>query len=169
VRLVLREPQLADAAVLFESYEQDVEVPRYMTWRPHTELSQTETFIRECMRAWGAGDHQPYVLTERGNEHLPVGMIDARTHGHILEIGYVIARSRWGHGLMPEAIRAVADAALATPEIFRVQATCDVENRASARALEKSGFVLEGRLERWIVHPNVSAEPRPSFMYARCR
>jgi RimJ/RimL family protein N-acetyltransferase len=168
-RLVLREPRLVDAAGLFESYTQDVNVPRYMTWRPHTDVSQTDTFIRECIRVWASGDRQSYVLTDRENEQVPVGMIDARIRGHIVETGYVITRSRWGQGLMPEAIRAVAEAALAKPTIFRVQATCDVENRASARALEKSGFIREARLERWMVHPNVSAEPRASFMYARCK
>jgi RimJ/RimL family protein N-acetyltransferase len=126
-------------------------------------------FIRECIQAWAAGDRQPYVLTDRENEQVPVGTIDARIRGHIVEVGYVITRSRWGQGLMPEAIRAVAEAALAKPKIFRVQATCDVENRASARVLEKSGFIREARLERWMVHPNVSVEPRASFMYARCR
>jgi len=69
---------------------------------------------------------------------------------------------------MTEAIRAFTDAALRIPGIFRVQATCDVDNRASARALEKAGFSLEGRIERYMVHPNISSEPRPSFLYARC-
>jgi [ribosomal protein S5]-alanine N-acetyltransferase len=49
------------------------------------------------------------------------------------------------------------------------QATCDVENLASQRALEKSGFNREGRLERYNIHPNVAAEPRACFMYAKCR
>jgi [ribosomal protein S5]-alanine N-acetyltransferase len=61
------------------------------------------------------------------------------------------------------------DAALARPQFFRARATCDVENRPSARALEKSGCLREGRLERYIVHPNISPEPRACYLYARCR
>ncbi len=46
---------------------------------------------------------------------------------------------------MVEAIQAFTAIALRLPGTFRVEATCDVENRASARALEKkSGFELEG-------------------------
>ncbi|MCG2592746.1 GNAT family N-acetyltransferase [Ramlibacter sp. XY19] len=52
---------------------------------------------------------------------------------------------------------------------FRVHAACDVENRPSQRALEKAGFMREGRLERFTVHPNISPEPRACYMYARCR
>ena len=84
-------------------------------------------------------------------------------------IGYVLARAHWGQALMPEAVMALADLALATSSIFRLQATCDIDNQASARTLEKSGFVREALLQRFTVHPNISSEPRACFMYARCR
>lgn len=70
---------------------------------------------------------------------------------------------------MPEAIDAVAQVALALPNVYRIQATCDTENMASARALEKAGFTREGLLSRYIIHPNLGQEPRSCFMYARCR
>lgn len=50
-------------------------------------------------------------------------------------------------------IRALTDAALANPSIFRVQATCDTENVPSQRALEKAGFMREGRFERHTAQP----------------
>jgi RimJ/RimL family protein N-acetyltransferase len=96
-------------------------------------------------------------------------MLEARILGTALDIGYVLARSHWGRGYMPEAIQSLTNAALLKPTIFRVQATCDVENIPSQRALEKSGFKREGRLDRHTVHPNISSEPRACFMYAKCR
>ncbi|MGH8593729.1 MAG: GNAT family N-acetyltransferase [Gammaproteobacteria bacterium] len=168
-RLVLREPREADARMLFDAYTQDIEVARYMVWRPHTALAETEAFIAQCIQDWAAGHRQPYVVALREDVHHAVGMLEARTPSHVVDIGYVLARSLWGRGLMPEAIRALTEAALAVPGFFRIQATCDVENRTSARTLEKSGFVREARLERYTLHPNVSPEPRACFMYARCR
>jgi [ribosomal protein S5]-alanine N-acetyltransferase len=81
----------------------------------------------------------------------------------------VLSRAHWGRGLMPEAIRTLSADALSLAGVFRIQAICDAENRASARTLEKSGFVREGRLERYSVHPNIGHEPRPCLMYALCR
>ena len=52
----------------------------------------------------------------------------------------VVGRSYWGIGLMPEAIAAIVKLTLTHPAIYRVSATCDVENQASARALENQGF-----------------------------
>ena len=69
---------------------------------------------------------------------------------------------------MPEAIRSLTAVALSGP-FFRIEATCDFENRASARALEKSGFTKEGRLARYMVHPNLSPEPRGCLLYATHR
>lgn len=43
------------------------------------------------------------------------------------------------------------------------------ENHSSQRTLEKAGFAREGRMERYMIHPNISAEPRACFMYSRCR
>ena len=96
-------------------------------------------------------------------------MIEARLQGSTVDIGYVLARARWGQGFMPEAIRALAAVALSKTSVFRVHAACDTENVASQRALEKAGFLREGRLDRYTVHPNISPEPRACLMYAKCR
>jgi [ribosomal protein S5]-alanine N-acetyltransferase len=44
-----------------------------------------------------------------------------------------------------------------------------VENLASARVMEKAGMTREGLLRRWIIHPNVSDEPRSCFSFAKVR
>jgi [ribosomal protein S5]-alanine N-acetyltransferase len=168
-RLTLRAPRQADAALLFDTYTQDPEVARYMVWRPHTLLSETEGFVERCMQGWASGQSRPYVLAFHDSEHIPLGMLEARLQPHTIDIGYVLGRQYWGAGLMPEAVMALSELALALPDCFRVQATCDIENLASARTLEKSGFVREGRLERHSIHPNRSAEPSACFMYSRCR
>jgi RimJ/RimL family protein N-acetyltransferase len=167
-RLRLREPRVSDAGEIFRAYTQDADVCRFMVWAPHASEADTRGFLEGCVAAWQGGVRLPYVITAKGSD-VPIGMIEARPQGTTLDIGYVLARAHWGQGLMPEAIRALAGAALAVPRIFRVQATCDVDNIPSQRVLEKAGFTREGRLERLTVHPNISPDPRPCFMYAKCR
>jgi RimJ/RimL family protein N-acetyltransferase len=50
--------------------------------------------------------------------------------------------------------------------IYRVWATCDVENFACAGVLIKAGMLKEGILRRYILHPNISPEPRDSYCYS---
>lgn len=139
-----------------------------MIWRPHASESVTREFIASCITAWKTGIRLPYVITEQHSD-VAIGMLEARIQDATVDIGYVLAPSHWGRGLMPEAIQSLASAALQVPGLFRIQATCDTENIPSQRALEKSGFDREGRLERHTIHPNISLEPRACFMYAKCR
>ncbi len=167
-RLLLRPPQLADAAALFAAYTQDAGVAHYMTWTPHVDLAQTQAFLEWCVKAWEGGLCLPYVVTRQGDT-TAIGMLEARLQGHCVDLGYVLGRAHWRQGYMSEAISAFSEAALALPPIYRLQATCDMDNFASARTLEKSGFRREGLLASHTIHPNISAEPRACFIYARCR
>jgi [ribosomal protein S5]-alanine N-acetyltransferase len=164
-RLFLRVPRVEDARAVFTGWAQDLEVVRYLTWRPHQSIDETENFIRSCLLAWENQARFPYMLTLKTNGEV-IGMIDPRIQLPQMGIGYGLARARWGRGYMPEATRAVIDWAFQQPSIYRVYATTDVENTASQRVLEKVGMQCEGLLRKYIIHPNISDIPRDSYMYA---
>jgi ribosomal-protein-alanine N-acetyltransferase len=164
-RLTLRKPCMEDAPILFADYMRDMEVTRYVMWRPHTNVSQTFEFLRGCISAWEGGRRFPYVIMfKEGNK--PIGMVDFHIDGSQVGIGYVIARAYWGRGYVPEAVRVIIEWALSQSSIYRVCADCDVENKASARVMEKVGMQREGIMRRYIIHPNVSDEPRDCYLYA---
>ena len=167
-RLHLRRPVADDSATIFAQWAQDREVTRYLTWKPHTSLAQTQEFVRRCAAVWTDGAAFPWIVRLNEDDQI-VGMIELRVKGHRADIGYVIARRWWGQGIAAEAAGAVVGWAMAQSSIFRVWAVCDCDNRASARVLEKAGMQREGVLRRWMVHPNVSDEPRDCFVYARIR
>lgn len=164
-RLMARRAARDHAPQIFEGYAQDPEVARFMTWRPHRDVHETVAFLERCERVWQDGTGCPWTLWMKDDGTL-AGMIDARHGGTSVDIGYVLRRSLWRRGLMTEAARFVVEWALWRPDVYRVWATCDVENVASARLLEAIGMEREGLLRRWIVHPNISAEPRDAFCYA---
>ena len=155
----------SDAEAIFEAYAQDPLVCRFLVWQPHKSVATTKQFIASCIDAWETDGRRPYVISEPP-ESTAIGMIEARIEPSRVDLGYVLARAHWGKGLMADAVSTLAKTALAFPAIFRVQAFCDTENVQSQRALEKAGLTREGMLRRWIVHPNVSPEPRDCYMYA---
>ncbi|MCC6744529.1 MAG: GNAT family N-acetyltransferase [Acidobacteria bacterium] len=84
------------------------------------------------------------------------GGIGYSLHGDVeragAELGYWIAVSHWGHGIATAAVRAVTEYAFTThPDLRRVWAVPFASNPASARVLEKAGFVLEGTLRESVV------------------
>jgi RimJ/RimL family protein N-acetyltransferase len=98
-----------------------------------------------------------------------LGSIGGIVEGHRMTFGYCLARDAWGHGFATEAATAFVDFVLNNPAYWRIQAFCDVENRASARVLEKAGLKLEGTLRRYLLLPNRSDVPRDVFCYAKVR
>ena len=167
-RLILRRPQLTDAVASFEEYAHDLEVTKYLTWRPNQNIKETIAFLNGCLARWESGEELSWGITHKDNDRL-IGMVACRVRGHAADIGYVLARSYWHRGYVTEAARAVVEWAANLAPIFRVWAVCDTANEASARVLEKVGMTREGILRRWILHPNISAEPRDCYVYSKVR
>jgi [ribosomal protein S5]-alanine N-acetyltransferase len=164
-RLVLRPATRADAGALFTSCATDPAVSRYMSWRPHRSIDETEQFLLHCENVREKRLAFPWTLWLKADGSF-AGTLEARMSPHSIDIGYVLAPRLWRRGLMSEAVAGLVAWAMAQPSIYRVWAVCDVENIASARLLESVGMQLEGRLRRWLMHPNVSDSPRDCFCYA---
>lgn len=167
-RLRLRPPQLDDAERIFEEYAQDPEVTRYLVWKPHKTVEDTQAFLRRCLMVWETDAAYPWVI-ERAEDSRLLGMIELRYDEHGLNVGYVLARSYWGCGYMPEAVNAIIRWAFVQPDVYRVWAYCDVENPASRRVMEKVGMTYEGLLRRWGICPCISDVPRDCLCYAIVR
>ncbi len=59
------------------------------------------------------------------------------------EIGYWIGEDYWGKGIVSEAIKALADYTLENTKVTRFYAEVFDNNKASARVVEKAGFIYE--------------------------
>ena len=82
------------------------------------------------------------------------------------EMGYWLGEPFWGRGLTTRAVAASSDWAFEHYKVVRIFATVFVENLASIRVLEKSGFEREGVLRRSAIKNGVI---RDQFMYAKVR
>jgi RimJ/RimL family protein N-acetyltransferase len=80
------------------------------------------------------GDKIGYILYWYFNEHW--------------EIGYGLAPSERGKGFSTEAVQVLLDFLFLSRDLVRVQAHADVENVASQKVLEKSGFSKEGTVRK---------------------
>jgi RimJ/RimL family protein N-acetyltransferase len=167
-RLRLRPPTESDAERIFLRYGHDPQVSRYMSWTPNRSIDDTHEYLRRIVNENEQGSSAGYLIFSREGGEL-LGSVGGRIHRPFIEFGYCLARDAWGRGIATEAARAFIAEALVQPEIWRVQAFCDVENRASARVLEKAGLTLEGKLRCYMVMPNLGEEPRDMLCYAKVR
>ena len=164
-RLLLRPPVLDDAGQLFQRVARDPQVTKYLLWTPHPDVAATRRVITERLNV---EDHaRTWVIALRHSDEI-IGMISGRLSArHSVEIGYCIGRRWWGKGLMSEALDTLVAALGADRALYRVWATCNVDNERSVRLLQRAGFLLEGRLTRHAVYPSLGPEPRDSLLYAK--
>lgn len=83
-----------------------------------------------------------------------------------VEMGYWLGEPFWGRGLTTRAVTASSDWAFENYKVVRIFATVFLENVASIRVLEKSGFTREGVLRRSAIKNGVI---RDQVMYAKVR
>lgn len=109
-------------------------------WRERLALSVEEFHADRAVR---------FVMRER---HDPSGEVIGtlsytnivRGAFHACHLGYQIARSHEGVGLMSEALRAGNEFMFGTMRLHRIMANYRPENERSARVLERLGFTREG-------------------------
>ncbi|MBB6110307.1 Protein N-acetyltransferase, RimJ/RimL family [Mucilaginibacter lappiensis] len=71
------------------------------------------------------------------------------------EIGYWLAETYWGRGIITEAVQLLTRYAFETFGIIRVQAGVFGKNTASMRVLEKAGYVKEGIMRNALIKKGV--------------
>jgi RimJ/RimL family protein N-acetyltransferase len=77
-----------------------------------------------------------------------IGFVYHELEGSQMEIGYALLPSERNKGYGTEAITIIVDYLFLTRQIVRIQATTDLRNRASQRAMEKNGFTREGTIRK---------------------
>ncbi len=84
-------------------------------------------------------------------------------HRYSAEVGYWIGEAYWNKGVMTRALKAFSAYAFDKLGMVRLYATVFEWNPASARVLEKAGYLLEGRLRKYVTKNGRIAD---ALMYA---
>src|SRR5688500_12965779 len=102
-RLRARAAAPADAPSLYEHYTRDPQVARYMSWRPHRDVSETRAFLESGEASWASGSSFPWTLWLKDDGAL-AGVIEAHVTPPAVKLGYALSRRLWRQGLMSEAL-----------------------------------------------------------------
>lgn len=151
-RLVLRRIGPDDEEALFRIHS-DPRTFRYFGRPGDTTREAVRERFGRSEAALLAGEGIRWAFTRKipGNPVVGTGGLWRWNKPHFhAEVGYEIDPEHWGQGLMPEALRAICQFGFDVMGLHRVVANIDPKNKASARALEKTGFLLEGtQREDW--------------------
>lgn len=148
-RLLIRHFDLKDWQAVYE-YTSDRQVMKYIPEGVFTE-EDVKAFINKNTAA--EAKYFPVVLIEKD---LLIGhMVFHQYFGeHTYEIGWVFNPKYYSKGYASEAAKALLNFGFGKMKLHRIIATCQPENIASYRVMEKIGMRREGHFKKCI--PNGS-------------
>lgn len=163
-RCVLR-PYRADDAPSMASHAANRALWRNLIDRfPHPySLADAESWIATTV---GEEPTRTFAIVVDGSAAGSIGVnLGDDVQRRSMEIGYWLGESYWGRGIATEAVIAVTAYAFETFDVNRIWAGVYAW-KASARVLEKAGYMLEGRLRNAITK---DGETTDELIYAMVR
>lgn len=136
-------------------YASDPEVTLYMTFPTANKPEDSDVFLVGSQELMNQGTEFHWAIEIKGSSGM-VGVISFRRSTHGLEFGWILNRDYWNKGYMTEAARELLRWGFEEEGAWRVWATCNVNNPASAQVMQKIGMTEEGVLKRWVAAPNIS-------------
>ena len=149
-RLILRKPTFADASDMFNNFESSEKVTKYMSWKPHKTIEETN----ELLKIWveESKDLTKYSwLIELKEINQVIGSISSVNTNETLEsvmIGYCIGEKWWGKGIVAEALKEIIKFFFEEVGVNKICATHDPRNPNSGKVMKKCNMRYEGRLRQ---------------------
>lgn len=155
-RFVLRKFQSGDAKNMFDNYASRDVVTKYLSWKSHGAVEDTEAFLNnivlpdynnECVYRWAI------VLKETNEVIGCIDVVNINSEKTRAELGWVLSNDYWGRGIMPEAARIVIKY-LFDEGFSRIQAFHNIENKKSGRVMQKVGMTFEATMKNYSTDNN---------------
>jgi ribosomal-protein-alanine N-acetyltransferase len=146
-RLHLRDFATGDVARI-HAIESDPVAVRYQSYPPRT-MDECRTYIARDI-AQRASDRTRFDLAVTLSDQLVgrVGLDIKVPDCRVGELWFILERSHWGQGLMPEAARALVTFGFSQHSLHRIFLECDPRNVGAIRLAEKLGMKREGDLRQ---------------------
>lgn len=145
-RLIIRLPEPGDIEPL-HARRNHPEVAELQDWELPYPMEKAERLVESVIAAGEPTNDEWFMAIVTMKDGQTVG--DLALHltweGRTAEVGYTLERERWGKGYAVEAVARLVDYLFDDLGVTRVFGMLDPENLASARVLERTGFLYEGR------------------------
>jgi ribosomal-protein-alanine N-acetyltransferase len=144
-RLILRQSVPGDAADLF-SLHGDPEVQKYDSEPPLQEIGEAVALIEQNRQRFASKQAITWGIVLKGENHVigGLGFYFWDKSYYKADLGYSVARPYWRRGIATEALRAVMQFGFETMRLHRINVDTRMDNIASVRLMQKSGFQHEG-------------------------
>jgi ribosomal-protein-alanine N-acetyltransferase len=150
--LILRKLRISDAADIFE-YASRPEASLYTIWDRHRSKKDTVAFLKYADARAKKGLPVSWAVVHKKDKRVigTAGIEDYSPAHKCAGLGYALSPDYWNRGYTTEAVGAIIEFTYKKLGLNRVEAVCAIDNKPSARVMEKCGLKYEGILRQRIV------------------
>lgn len=143
-RLILRPFKIEDVQDVFECWESDPEVAKYMFWTSHNDIEKTRDWISFELDQISKDDWYRFAIVIKDTKELiGTGLIYYEEEAEAWEIAYNLGKKYWGNGYATEAMREILLFAQNELQLHEIVGRYAKENPASGNVMKKLGFQYE--------------------------
>lgn len=148
--LTIRPFLSSDAPALFDQVDRNrPHLREWLVWVDDTRsVAEIDDFITRSIEQFARDDGYQAGIFVRDRLAGAIGLHYINRYNRSTEIGYWLAKSFGGQGIMTAAVRAVTTHAFRTWDLNRVEIRAAAGNRRSRAIPERLGFTLEGVLRQ---------------------
>ena len=161
-RLILRRFLESDAEAMFQNWASSAENLTYVTWNPHPDVEVTRNSIRNWVASYTNPNYYKWAICLKENPEQVIGdisIVAIDENDSSCEIGYVLGKAYWGHGIMTEALKAVFGLLFYSSRFSRSQGTL-CQSQSSFRSCHGEGWnVLSQDDYQWCREKRLSCGP----------
>lgn len=143
-RLLLRPFHFNDVQDVFDCWESDPEIAKYMFWTSHHDIEKTKKWIDYEIKKINKDDWYRFaIVLKKTNELIGTGLIYYEDEVACYEIAYNLGKKYWQKGYTTEAMQEIIRFAKKELDIKEIIGRAAEENSASIKVLNKLGFQYE--------------------------
>ena len=143
-RLNLRPFAENDVLAVFEGWESDPVVAKYMFWSSHHDIEKTKQWIKEEISKISRDDWFRWaIVCKDTNQVIGTGLVYYEQEVSGWEIAYNLGKKYWGKGYATEAMQEIIRFARDELKLTELIGRYAKENPASGNVMRKLGFVYE--------------------------
>ncbi len=140
-RLILRTFTETDVEDVFNGWETDPEVAKYMMWQSHNDINKTKEWIEMEIGRISSEDWFRWAVEEKSTgDLLGTCLIYFNQEDNAFVLGYNLSKRYWNKGFTTEAMKEVVKFAKDILKLKKISASYSVENPASGKVMEKLGM-----------------------------
>ena len=142
-RLILRRFVERDAEAMFQNWASSAENLTYVTWDPHSDVEITRNSIRNWVAFYANLNYYKWAICLKAKSEQVIGdisIVAIDENDSSCEIGYVLGKAYWGHGIMTEVLKSVLDFCFTQAGFQKVKARYASLKPASDHVMDNTGM-----------------------------